>query len=190
MKIIGLTLMPKIKPKTGSAIIDVFLNILIIIMYPLILIGGLLVMAVAWLLSLFQKPINKPDIQTIANADEWRIFLTDPKVTLYQKFEGSLPWDSGDYLQIKSDPEIEILKDKLFGDWCFKAFNGIFLQQWHDKKALNCSLIFIDANLKVTEVKDNIQGKNWTARIINDAEAEFTFIDKATTVYCAKLNDI
>jgi hypothetical protein len=89
--------------------------------------------------------------------EQWSIFITLDNLNIIKQLAGSLRWDSGDYFNLESDPEIPYLEDKYFGDWFIADFGGVFLQKWNYPGIVDCDLIFIDNDsLKVVELQKNI----------------------------------
>ncbi|UKJ06950.1 hypothetical protein [Solitalea lacus] len=185
-KELKISFLHKIKrPKTGSEFVDGLLSILTIPLYPIFLLFVLVVMLFAGLLSLWQRfTTSKEDLQKqkqeileIENRNkQWNVFTSADSVLIEQQLAGSLPWDSGDYLNLKSNPPISYLTDKLFGDWLLVDFGGVFLQKWNDTQKINCDLVFIDFDtLKVTELETRLPTKHWTTEKLNPDEIKFTF---------------
>ena len=181
-----ISFLDKIKrPKTNNKFVDGLLTVLTILFYPIILLFGLLVMFFAGLLSLWQRlTIDKEDFQKqkldIAKLEnqnkQWKVLNTTKLVLIEQKLAGSLPWDSGDYLYLRSNPTISYLTDNIFGDWLLVDFRGVFLQKWNDTRNINCDLIFIDfETLNVSILKENLPTKHWKTEKINADEIKFTF---------------
>jgi hypothetical protein len=183
---VKISFLDKVKrPNTGNKFVDGLLTILTIPLFPTFLLIGLLVMVFAGLLSLWQRlTISKADLQkqkqeileTERQNKQWRVFTSTNHIQIQQQHAGSLPWDSGDYLYLKSNPTIPYLTDKIFGDWLLVEFGGVFLQKWNDTRNINCDLIFVDfGTLKVTELKKGLPTKHWTTEKINPDEIKFTF---------------
>jgi len=126
-----------IRGNTGNPVVDALRNILMLLLFPIILAIGLIIMFFAGLFSLGQRlTISKKDRQ-IAESNEkitfelqqqWSAFTSVDDLAIQKQFAGSLPWDSGDYFYLYSRPEIAYFEDKLFGDWLYVEFNGVFLQ--------------------------------------------------------------
>ena len=163
---------------------DGLFTILTIPLFPVFLLIGFLVMVFAGLLSLWQwlttskSDLQKQDILEAENRNkQWEPFISTNSIRIEQQLAGSLPWDSGDYLHLKSSPTISYLTDKLFGDWLLVDFGGVFLQKWNDARNINCDLVFIDCDtLKVTELQKSLPTKHWTTEKINPDEIKITFI--------------
>lgn len=173
------------RPNTGNKFVDGLLTILIIPLYPLVLLFGLLVILFAGLLSLWrQLTTNQEDLQKqkkdaleieIKNK-QWSVFTSTNSILIEQQLAGSLPWDSGDYLYLKSNPTISYLTGKLFGDWLLVEFGGVFLQKWNDTRNINCDLVFIDFDtLEVTILQKSLPTKHWITEKVNSNEIKFTF---------------
>jgi len=189
------------RPNTGNKFVDGLLTVLTIPLYPIILLFGLVVMVFAGLLSPWQRlTTSKEDIQkqkqdireTESQSKKWSIFTSTNSVHIEQQLAGSLPWDSGDYLYLKSNPAISYLTDKLFGDWLLVDFGGVFLQKWNDTRNINCDLVFIDFdNLKVTVLQESLPTKHWTTEKINPDELRFTFTTADSDLtYIVKQTDV
>jgi hypothetical protein len=183
---VKISFLDKVKrPNTGNKFVDGLLTILTIPLYPVVLLFGLLVMFFAGLLSLWQRLTTskeylqkqKQDIlETESKSKQWGIFTSTSNVLIEQQLAGSLPWGSGDYLHLKSNPTISYLTNKLFGDWLLVDFGGVFLQKWNDTRNINCDLIFIDfTTLEVTVLQKSVPTKHWTTEKISLNEIKFTF---------------
>jgi hypothetical protein len=189
------------RPNTGNKFVDGLLTILTIPLYPIILLFGLVVMILAGLLSLWQRLTTskaelhkqkKDIIETETQSKKWGVFTSTNSVLIEQQLAGSLPWDSGDYLYLKSNPTISYLTDKLFGDWLLSDFGGVFIQKWNNTRNINCDLVFIDFDtLKVTVLQKGLPTKHWTTEKINPDEIKFTFttVDNDLT-YIVKQTDV
>jgi len=171
------------RPKTSNKFIDGLLTVITILFYPIILLFGLLFMLFAGILSLWQRlTIRKDNLQKTkldtekSENKQWQVFTSTNHVLIEQKLAGSLPWNSGDYLYLRSNPTISYLTDNIFGDWLLVDFRGIFLQKWNDTRNINCDLVFIDFDtLNVSVLQKNLPTKHWTTEKINADEIKFTF---------------
>jgi len=171
--------------KTSNKFMDGLLTVTTILFYPIILLFGLLVMLFAGILSLWQRltirkeNLKETKLDTVKSENknkEWKIFTSTEHVLIEQKLAGSLPWDSDDYLYLRSNPTISYLTDNIFGDWLLVDFRGVFLQKWNDTRNINCDLVFIDFDtLNVSILQKNLPTKHWTTEKINADEIKFTF---------------
>jgi hypothetical protein len=128
----------------------------------------------------------------IENHDaEWKIFMSSKYIKIDQQFAGSLPWDSGDYVHLKSNPVIPYLDNKIFGDWFLIDFGGVFLQKWNDTRNISCDLIFIDFDgFSATELKSCLPTKDWESEKLSTGEVKFTFLTSdAEVVYLVEQID-
>ncbi|ESU22788.1 hypothetical protein FSS13T_25280 [Flavobacterium saliperosum S13] len=162
------------KPKTGNPIINSLVNILVILSYPIIIILGLCFMLIMLLFSLFQSIFSSKKENTIETIPEiiprinqsswenqWSIFTSTNQIKLYQNFIGEVRFGPV-YLNIKSEPSIQKLSGKIFGDWFYQYQNGIFLQQWNSIDKANANLIFINPeNFEMEIIKQNIPSVLW-----------------------------
>ena len=119
---------------TGNPVVDALRNILMLLLFPIILAIGLIIMFFAGLLSLGQRltsgkkdrQIEKDnEIERLKLQNQWSIFVSVDDLSIQKQFAGSLPWDSGDYFYLYSQPEIAYFEDKLFGDWLYVEFSGV-----------------------------------------------------------------
>lgn len=183
---IKISFLDKVKrPNTGNKFVDGLLIILTMPLYPVVFLFGLFVMFFAALFSLWQRlTTSKAEIQkqkndileTGSDSKQWGIFTSTSTVLIEQQLVGSLPWDSGSYLHLKSTPTISYLTNKLFGDWLLVDFGGVFLQKWNDTRNINCDLVFIEfTNLEVTVLQKSLPTKLWTTEKISLTEIKFTF---------------
>ena len=158
------------KPDTGNGFVNGLLKVLSIILYPLLILGGLLFMLFAILLSIFQRLTlsntqsqadKSTDLKNIDIENHWTILTETNRVKLYQQYVGEIRYGPV-YLKLKSNPHITTLTNKLFGDWFFRYQNGIFLQQWNSTDNANTNLIFVDTdNLEVKVIRKNIPSVLW-----------------------------
>ena len=152
------------KPREGNRLMNGILRILMFILYPIFLIVGIIIMAIFGVFAFFQRLFSKhkTELETPSTEiEKWHIFTRFNGINIYQKYISQTRFGPA-YLNLKSEPEIEFLKNKLFGDWFFIYSNGILLQQWDSTKKPNTNLIFIEAdNLEVQVLKKNIPSINW-----------------------------
>ena len=143
--------------------------------------------------SFFKKPKPEPvtTAAPIAALNEWGVLFQTRSLFIYNRYAGTLPNDEGDIVYMKTYPEVPFLNNKLFTNWYFLGFNGIFLQQLSDANATTRSLIFVSfETFEGAIVKTNITAKSWEARVINGYEIEFMFNGATTDVYRLKQNEI
>jgi len=190
-----------VRGNTGNPVVDALRNILMLLLFPIILAIGLIIMFFASLLSFWQRlTTSKKDrqiekeneIERLKLQNHWSIFALVDELVIQRKFGGSLPWDSGDYLNLYSDPKIPYLEYKPFGDWLYVEFNGVFLQRWSDNTATTCNLVFIDAeSLQVIELLQDIPTRNWIVKKTDLNILEFTFeTEQAKSTYSVDLKEI
>lgn len=169
----------------SSKFVRRFFTILSIPLYLLVIVLGLFIMVFAGLSSLFQRLTTSTQdlqqqrrniVETEEQSEPWSIFTSADDVLIEQQLAGSLPWNSGDYVYLKSTPTIPYLTDKIFGYWLLVQFGGLFLQKWNHPRNINCDLVFIDfTTLKVVELQKGLPTKDWVAKKVRDDELKFTF---------------
>lgn len=121
-------------------------------------------MLILGIFTFFQRLFSKPDFKIESQStdiEQWSILTNSSGINIYQKYVSEIRYGPA-YLNLKSEPEIDYLNNKLFGDWFFTYSNGILLQQWNSTEKPNTNLIFIGIdNLKVQVLKKNIPSVNW-----------------------------
>ena len=132
------------------------------------------------LFSFFKKkqPQTQPKIVSpnLPALNAWGIFYQQRDFNLYNRFAGSLPNGNGDYIYLKSYPEIPQLERRHFGEWLHISKKGIYLQQIDDVTTTSCSLLYIDFEaLEVTTLKTGIPTKNWEAGYTNNNNPQIIF---------------
>tara|TARA_B100000809_G_C15088072_1_gene512168 strand:+ start:659 stop:1252 length:594 start_codon:yes stop_codon:yes gene_type:complete len=162
---INIELIDKIrKPKEGNRFWNGMISVLVFILYPIIIVVRIIIMLLAGILAFFQSLFSKSDLElapVTTEVEQWSILTNINGLNIYQKYISEIRFGPA-YLNLKSDPEIDYLKNKLFGDWFFTYSNGILLQQWNSTEEPNANLIFIGIeNLKIKVLKKNIPSVNW-----------------------------
>ena len=158
------------KSTTGNPFLNGLLKTVLIILYPLLILGSLIFLLVLFLFSIFQRltstKVKTEDEESDRQKDksiekDWSILAETNQIKLYQQYEGEVRFGHV-YLKLKSSPIIETLAGKLFGDWFFCYQNGIFLQQWNSIDTANTSLIFLDTNnFEAKIIRENISSVLW-----------------------------
>ncbi|WP_299706823.1 hypothetical protein [uncultured Pontibacter sp.] len=157
------------KPKEGEGAVGNLLHVLSLLFYPVILLGGLILMAFAACLSFFQsmsrtkeeKERLKTQLNDGAAVLQWTYWTQISDIKLSQKLIGEIHFGPA-YFAVKSEPTISELDNKIFGDWFFHYENGLFIQQWNSTKSADTNLLHIDTkDLQVSLVKASIPSVNW-----------------------------
>jgi len=151
------------------------------ILFPIIIVLGLVFIIAMFLFSFLYtlfatKTENKTTTVTETNQirleDQWNIFCSTNLIKLYQKFNGEVRFGPV-YLNIKSEPSIEKLYGKIFGNWFYIYKNGIFLQQWNRTDSPNTNLIFINSeNFEMEIIKENIPSVLWEMKLNENQNLE------------------
>ncbi|WP_090842473.1 hypothetical protein [Olleya namhaensis] len=164
---INIQLINKIKkPIEGNRILSGIMNVLVIILFPIILIVGIIITVFVGIFAFFQRLFFKSETELeleieSSNIEQWNIYTNFNGISIYQKYVSEIRFGPA-YLNLKSEPKIEFLENKLFGDWFFTYSNGILLQQWNTTKKPNTNLIFIGIdNREVQVLEKNIPSVNW-----------------------------
>ncbi|HCE56020.1 MAG TPA: hypothetical protein DER05_13945 [Lutibacter sp.] len=152
------------KPKEGNSFLNGIISILIFILYPIIIVVGIIIMLILGIFTFFQRLFSKPDFKIESQStdiEQWSSLTNFSGINIYQKYVSEIRYGPA-YLNLKSEPEIDYLNNKLFGDWFFTYSNGILLQQWNSTEKPNTNLIFIGIdNLKIQVLEKNIPSVNW-----------------------------
>ena len=165
---INIAIIDKIKkPVEGNKFLNGLLNVLTIILYPILIVFGLIYLLFIIVLGLFRnltmtKQKKEEEKIEVNNAiDEWTIWTGMNGLNLFKKFRGEIRFGPP-YLSLKSEPKIPELNDKMFGDWFFQYKNGLLLQQWNSTDSPDTDLIFIDKDsLEVQLIEKNIPSVLW-----------------------------
>jgi hypothetical protein len=187
----SIKLINKIKnPHSANRFVSGFFITLMLILSPLLLLLVMLFLLILFLISMFQRLTSTKEQRQAAKSSElinksidhqWTIFAETNGATLYQQISG-IVCNGPDYLNLKSDPHIETLTGKLFGNWFFSYQNGIFLQQWNSIKKPDTNLIFLNTeNLELKVILQNIPTVFW-----NMVETE----NKSLELVCDSGNEI
>ncbi|MGS2727937.1 hypothetical protein ACU8DI_15130 [Psychroserpens sp. BH13MA-6] len=141
-------------------------NILMFILYPIILVVGIIILVFvgvfAYFQRLFSKTENEMELQTQStDIEQWNILTNFSGVNIYQKYVSEIRFGQA-YWELKSEPRIPFLENKFFGDWFFTYSNGILLQQWNSTEKPNTNLIYIGINnLEALVLEKNIPSVIW-----------------------------
>jgi hypothetical protein len=136
------------KPQTSNRFVSGLLNILSVILYPIILLIGLVTILFAAIISLFQKMPSQEGKEKLVDKEQtlnetWSVLTEQGNLKIFKKFAGEVRFGPA-YLHLKSDPIIPLLTDKFFGDWFFHFDNMLLLQQWNSTDKPNTNLVGID----------------------------------------------
>jgi hypothetical protein len=153
------------KPQNSNKVTSGLLKILSIVLYPLILIIGLITILFAAVVSLFQKRPTESRENLIAKeqafTEPWSILTEQGRLKIFRKYAGEVSFGPA-YLNLKSNPAILFLTDKIFGDWFFHYDHVLLLQQWNSTENPNTNLIAIDTMTFDTAVlQQNIPSVFW-----------------------------
>lgn len=171
LKQINIELINRIrKPLKDNRILNGIINVLTIILFPIILIVGIIIILFTGMFSLLQRLFSKPDVETKIQqsktvkhyqVNQWNLFTNLNELKIYEKYIGEVRFGPA-YLKLKSEPRIDFLNQGLFGDWFFLYLNGIFLQQWNSTKKPNTNLVFIGfENHEIKILEKNIPSVIW-----------------------------
>ena len=166
------------EPFGGNALRLLSIPITLFIVGPLFVCGAGIISMWQWITTSKEElKKQKQEILEFENQrKEWRNFVSTDKVIVEKQIVGSLPWDSGDYLHLKSVPRIFELENQIFGDWMLLDFGGVFLQRWSNKSYPFCDLLFFDINtLKIKVLLEQLPTKEWKTEKLNQDKIKFTF---------------
>jgi len=149
------------KKDTDNWIQRILKDGLTIILYPFILIFGLIFMLFALIISVFQKQEKAVTFDNKVTEELWTVLTEINGVTIWKKYKGEIRFGPA-YFDIKSEPTIIGLENKIFGDWLYRHGQGIFLQQWNNTDNPNTTLVYLDIeDKKVKNIKDSIDSVIW-----------------------------
>jgi hypothetical protein len=182
------------KPKEGNRFLNGLISILMLIFYPMIIAVGIVIMLFVGIFAFFQRLLLKPRLEiesTTTEIERWNILTNISGLNIFQKYVGQIRFGPA-YLNLKSEPEIDYLKNKPFGDWFFTYSNGILLQQWNSTEKPNTNLIFIGINnLEVQVLEKNIPSINWEIVETRDKTLELNCdTGKEVLTYKIEIKDV
>ena len=156
---VRIRLLSQIKKKdSDNRIQGILKSGLTIILYPFILVFGLLIMFFALIISVFQRRDNT---ERKVAEEPWTILTEFNGVTVWKKYRGEIRFGPT-YVEIKTEPEIPGLDNKIFGDWLYAHGQGVFLQQWNRTDTPNTSLVYLDTKgKKLMNIKESINSVSW-----------------------------
>ncbi|MBL7952217.1 MAG: hypothetical protein JNM62_10905 [Flavobacteriales bacterium] len=164
-----LRLLERIKhPPTESALVSFLWRVGAIVIFPLVLILGLGIMALAVLTSALSKLFSKrkssfdpSSVQDSGSTNPWQPVLEQESMTLYQRNIGEIRFGPG-YFALKSVPDIKALNDQTFGDWRHPIESGILLQRWNSTTKPDADLLFLDTETRTLRaIAKNIPSVLW-----------------------------
>ncbi|SMC58665.1 hypothetical protein [Moheibacter sediminis] len=123
---------------------NLLLNFIIIILYPFILLIGLIIILIAWIISLFQTNQKQENLNNTSNL-EWTFLVENKNIQILKRYINEIRFGPA-YFHLKSEPIIPELKNKIFGDWFFIYENFIFIQEWNSTTTADTNLIVIDSS--------------------------------------------
>jgi hypothetical protein len=148
MERVRLRFISRIKKKESDNWIQRILkNGLSIILLPLIIVLGLLIMFFGLIISVFQKQDKADSSDHKAFEEPWTIFTEINGVTIWRRYRGEVRFGPG-YYELKTEPTIPEVENKLFGDWLYRHGQGIFLQQWNNTNKPDTTLVYFDSRDK------------------------------------------
>jgi hypothetical protein len=159
MKDIQIRLISQLKKKDSDTWAQGFLKTLLtIILYPFIIVCGLLAMIFFFILSLFEKndaTVEKP------KEEPWTILTEINGVRFLKRLKGEIRFGPA-YFELKTEPPILGLENKIFGDWLFYFEGGLFLQQWDKTDNPDTTLLYIEIEKKqIRKIKNSIPSVLW-----------------------------
>lgn len=146
---------------SDNGIRGILKGILALILYPFILVFGLVIVFFGLVVSIFQKSNNRDNADLKATEETWTILAEVHGVTIWKKFKGEIRFGPA-YFDIKTEPAIIGLENKIFGDWLYRRGQGIFLQQWNSTDNPDATLVYLDIeDRQVKTVQGSINSVLW-----------------------------
>lgn len=115
-----------------------------------------------WSFLKFGNP-SKTELQEEQPFEEqWSVLTSINDLKIQQKYLHEIRFGPA-YFELKSEPKIQSLENKTFGDWFYIHKTGVLLQQWNSTATPNTNIIFIDAEtLELRTIKENIPSVLWS----------------------------
>jgi hypothetical protein len=170
---IRIKLLSQIKKKeSDNWILRILKGVLAIILYPFIIVFGLVVMFFAFVISVFQKHDHTDNVGNKVAEEPWTILTEFNGVKVWKKYRGEIRFGPV-YLDLKTEPMIFGLDNKIFGDWLYAHGQGLFLQQWNRTDTPNTTLVYLDTrDKKLINIKDSINSVTWDMVKLSDKKLE------------------
>lgn len=112
-----------------------------------------------------------------SNSEIYNLLVEKNKFQVLNKWIGEIRFGPELFI-LKSIPKIQFLENGIYGDWNFTYKNFIFLQKWNSEKNADANIIQINIEtLEITTVKENIYSVFWEAKVIQENEIEFNFMN-------------
>jgi hypothetical protein len=123
----------------------------------------------AFVISIFQKA--DPADNKVAE-EPWTILTEFDGVTVWKKYRGEIRFGPV-YIDLKTEPTISGLNNKIFGDWLYAHGQGLFLQQWNRTDTPNTTLVYLDTrDKKLINVKESINSVTWDMVKLTDKKLD------------------
>ena len=154
------------KQETSNKFISGLVNVILIVLYPLVLLIGLVTMFFAALISFYQKIFTtKAHVRIVENTkssvEHWSIMTERDNLKILSSYAGEVRFGPV-YLNLKSEPLIPFLGSKVFGEWIFYRDNILFLQKWNSTNKPNTDLVAIDTlTFEIKVIQQNIPSVLW-----------------------------
>jgi hypothetical protein len=160
------------KKDSDNWILGILKGALAIILYPLVIIFGLVIMVFALVISIFQKNDDTDKVDNKIIEETWTILTEFNGVTVWKRYRGEIRFGPV-YFDLKTEPTIPGLENKIFGDWLYAHGQGLFLQQWNRTDTPNTTLVYLDTvDKKIINIKDSIDSVIWDMVKLTDNKFE------------------
>lgn len=112
-----------------------------------------------------------------SNSEKYTLLAEKNNVQVFHKWIGEIRFGP-ELFSLKSIPKIEFLETGIYGEWNFTYKNFIFLQKWNSEKNADADIIQINTEtLEITIIKENILSVFWEAKVIDENQIEFNFMN-------------
>ena len=93
--------------------------------------------------------------------EPWTVLTVIIGVTIWKRYKGEVRFGPV-YLNFKTEPTIQELDNKIFGDWFYTHGEGLFLQVWNKTDTPNTNLVYLDTkDKKIKTIKNSIDSVLW-----------------------------
>lgn len=112
-----------------------------------------------------------------SNSEKYTLLVEKDNFQVFHKWICEIRFGP-ELFTLKSEPRIPFLESGIYGEWSFAYKNFIFLQKWNSEKNADANIIQINSEtLEVKTVKENILSVFWEAKVIQENEIEFSFMN-------------
>ncbi len=156
------------KSASNGPLIRLSLILIVILLFPLLVLGGLLfslyLIGYALLTNGIGSMNGKSQFGQSRSSHVWDIWLEMDGRKLKRRFEAEIRYGPS-YFELQAEPPIPALQGGFYGDWFCRFKNGYLLQKWNLVYECNTQLVYLNMVTGEYELLlENIASVLWTSR--------------------------